>query len=234
MGEGLEMNKIVPMAALLSGLALAGCGNDPQVQDTQLSLAAGFKLGSLVVRFGHKPGSESLDPTAVAALRTALEKSGQPIYAVSVADLDYANLMAPYGQNGSVQTWASTSYESVSMRDGMVVATRGFGPDIMTSVAPDIAQVAHASGGFQRSYYYLDGADQKTLISYACSFAPSGSETVVVLGKAYATHKVTESCAGTDSPFQNIYWFDSNGKLRQSDQRLAPGLKAMRLQRVID
>ena len=234
MGASLEMKTNFLLAALLAGLALTGCGTDPQAGDTQLSLKAGVKLGSLVLNFAQKPGGQALDASATATLRAALEKSGQPIYAVAVGDLGYANLMAPYGQNSNVQTWASTSYETVSMRDGMVVATRGFGPDMMTSVAPAVAQVAHASGSFQRSYYYLDGADQRTVETYDCSFAPAGSETVVVLGKPYATRKVIETCTGSDSPFDNAYWFDGSGKLRQSDQRLAPGLKDMRLQRVID
>lgn len=227
-------NSTALFALLLTGLALAGCGNDQQADDTQVSLKAGAKIGSLALSLGGKGQSQAMSPAAIAALRGALETSGQPIYAVAVPDLGYANLMAPYGQNGAVQTWASMSYETISMRDGILVATRGFGPDIMTTVTPDIAQVRRASGSFARSYYYLDGADQKLLLTYACTFAPSGTETVIVLGKAYGTHRVTESCAGVDSPFVNTYWFDGGGKLRQSDQRLAPGLKPMRLQRVID
>ena len=234
MGARLEMKVSSFLSALVLGFTLSGCGNDPQAGDTQLSLKAGVKLGSMALRLGRNPTDQAVAPAAVTALRAALEKSGQPIYLVSVADLGYANLMAPYGQNGAVQTWASTTYESVSMRDGIVVATRGFGPDMMTSVAPDAAQVARGVGSFQRSYYYLDGADQTTLVSYTCTYAQSGSETVVVLGKGNATRKVTESCAGPVSPFENAYWFDGSGKMRQSDQRLAPGLKAMRLQRVID
>ena len=120
------------------------------------------------------------------------------------------------------------------MQDGIVVATRGFGPDIMTSIAPGIAQVRQASGSFARSYYYLDGADQKLRLTYACTFAPNGTEAVEVLGKVYATRRVTETCTGPDSSFENVYWFDDGGKLRQSDQILARGLKQIRLQRIID
>lgn len=235
MGTGLEMMAMKTRFAVLLGALslLASCGNAPDARDSQNTLAAGKQLTGLVSS-KLNGNSATLDPAAVATLRNTLEKDGQPIYSVSVADLTYANLMAPYGQNGNVQTWASMSYETVSLRDGILVATRGFGPDLMSSVAPDLAQVRNASGNFHRIYYYLDGADQTQSYGMDCQFVPSGAADVTVLGKVYATRSVIETCSGSGYDIKNVYWFDSSGKLRQSDQVMTLGLSPMRLQRVID
>ena len=103
------MNKSPLVALLLSALALAGCGNDQQSADAQLSLNAGAQTGSFLLNLGRNGQTTEMSPTAAATLRQALETRGQPIYAVAIKDLGYSNLMAPYGQNGPVQTWASTS-----------------------------------------------------------------------------------------------------------------------------
>lgn len=235
MGTGLEMTGMKnPLRLLICALTLlADCGNAPDARDAKNSSQAFAQLAKL---FAGKlnPGNAALDPAAVAALRTALEKDGQPVYSVAIAAFPYANLMAPYGQNGDVQTWASTSYETISLRDSILVATRGFGPDLMSAVAPSLAQVRKGSGSFHRIYYYLDGADQTQSYGLDCQFAPSGSEDVSVLGKSYPTHVVTESCSGSGYNVKNIYWFDGSGKLRQSDQVMTLGVSPMRLQRVID
>lgn len=235
MGAGVEMKAMKNRypALLCALLLLAACGNSPDALDSQNSLNAGKQLSGLIG--GKLNGSKAtLDPAAVSTLRSALEKDGQPIYSVSVADISYANLMAPYGQNGNVQTWASMSYETISLRDGILVATRGFGPDLMSAVAPDLAQVRKASGSFHRTYYYLDGADQTQTYGLDCQFAPSGAADVTVLGKVYATQSVTETCAGSGYDIKNVYWFDRSGKLRQSDQVMTLGRSPMRMQRVID
>jgi hypothetical protein len=120
------------------------------------------------------------------------------------------------------------------MIDGVVVATRGFGPDLMSSVAPDVGQIKSAGGFFHRVYYYLDGADQTYRLDFDCNFSASGSETIDLLGKAYAARRMTESCANADSHFENVYWFDKGGNLRQSDQFISTQLATMRLQRLVD
>jgi hypothetical protein len=239
MGADLEMKMrsytLIGLLALCLPL-LAACGNGGDAKDALSSLKAGKGLLTMTVPGQHKGTANlaSLDPATAATLRSALEKGGQPALAVGIPTLGYVNIMGVYGQNGPVQTWASQTYETVSLNNGILVATRGFGPDLMTAVAPDLTQVSRASGSFHRIYYYLDGADQTVSTNYDCDFAPAGKETITVLGKAYATRKVTESCLGPQTPFENTYWFDASGRLRQSAQRMTPGLAPVMLQRVID
>lgn len=235
MGAVLEMMTLRACIglALLSAVALSGCGSDTDIQDYRNQAAV---LGNAVkaARTRGGTGLAAMDSTAIAALRSALEKDGQPIYLVINSGAQFTDLMAPYGQNADVQTWSSMHYETISLRQGMLVASRGFGADLMSSVGPSVARIAQASGTTNRSYFYLDGADKTQRYDFTCSLSPAGTETVVVLGRSYATLKVNESCSGVTGSFNNTFWFDSGTNLRQSSQMITVGLDNLVLQRVID
>ena len=223
--------RLMSLFVLATTLLLTGCGNDSAAGDYQRP----FKAIVAKLQGGQAaPTLATLDQSGIATLRAALEADGQSIYLVVNPALKYTNLMAPYGQNGDVQTWASQDYETMSLRAGMLVATRGFGADLMSSTGPSVAQIAAGRGSTQRRYHYLDGADQPHQFDYACILAARGSDSVTVLGKSYATNKVTESCSGASGSFVNEYWFDLGQNLRQSSQMIAPGTANLILQRVID
>lgn len=233
MGAGLEMTR--KKTACLVGLLglLAGCGNDQTAQESLSRLPKGKALGAMVTAIFVKPQPFRADPAAVATVRGALEKAGQPVLLVTVPSRG-ADLFAPYGQNGPVITWATSAQQSIALDDGLLVATRGFGPDLMSASVPSLAQVSRATGTSHRDYYDLDGADQNRHFAYDCTLAPAGMEAVEVFGATYPTRKVTESCAGPDASFVNIYWFDADGRLRQSDQHATPGLPTVQIGRVVD
>lgn len=234
MGTGLEMKFEFPGltgAAMLALALLSACGTDPEVTENR-SVASGFKAAAAsFLTLGRQPAAANLDSASV---RTALQQFGQPIYGVKIDKMRYVNFMVPYGENGPIRTWASKSYETISLKDGIVVATRGFGADLMSATAPTLGQAKSASGFFHRVYYYLDGADQPQQSDFDCNFASSGTETITVLGAAYATHRVTESCSNPQTRFENLYWFDGSGSLRQSLQYVSAQAALVQLQRVID
>ena len=218
---------------LAAATALSGCGSDSNV--TAAALPSKIFFSALLARAkAAKNPPAALDPASLQALRKALEKDGQPILLVLNPSLKYSDLMAPYGQNADVQTWSSTSYTTISLREGLVVATRGLGPDIMSATVPPLATLSAARGQYQRSYYYLDGADQRQVLTYDCTLSAGGSQTISVLGKDFFTRVVIESCAGGAGSLTNQYWFDPTAGLRQSQQFLAPGLQDLTIQRIVD
>ncbi len=218
--------------ALLAALLLAGCGSDPDAKNLQYQ----FKIFSSRLKSGDRGGSAiaTMDPAAAQGLRAVLQEDGQPIYLVAHPKLKYAALMAPYGQNGDVQTWASERYETISLRLGMLVASRGFGKDLMSSSGPGVEQISAAHGATVRRYFYLDGADQLVTYDFNCALAATGSESITVMGKSFTTRKVSESCTGPSGGFVNQYWFDSDQNVRQSHQMISLGADNLILQRVID
>jgi hypothetical protein len=227
MGAVLEMKLAAKLTLLV---VLAGCGNDPISEEYARPVRNVFAL--LAGTDGTKLGD--LDAAGQATLRAALEADRQPIISVANPGMKYTNLMAPYGQNGDVQTWASMQYETLSLREGMLVSSRGFGPDLMAAVGPTAARIASGGGETARRYVWLDGADARQVFEFGCTLHAAGSEVITVLGKSYSTRRVTEDCSGSSGSFSNDYWFDKGTNLRQSSQLITLGLPNLVLQRVID
>ncbi len=228
------------LAAGLVALGLSGCGNDMNA-----GLMGGLPIKALMqsalaqVGIGGQAQAAAApaaapDPAQVAASRKMLEDAGLPLYIIQNKDLGLLAYFGKLGQNGDVVTWSTPDYVTVSLRDGMIVATRGFGPDIMSSVAPTTAQIARGSGATHRRYYYLDAADQIQRFDYQCLVRDAGIEVITLIGKDYRTHRVDEACSGQQGSFVNSFWFEGSTKLRQSSQHLAPGIANLLVQKIID
>jgi uncharacterized protein YcfL len=235
MGPVLEMMWRWVIAGAM-GLAVAGCSSDkaPSAVPIQAIVQAGIAtLKGAGAASGPISASEP-DAATLAEGRRLLEESGQPVIAVTDRGLGLATFMVPLGQNSGVTTWANPEYQTISLRDGVILATRGFGADLMSAEVPTAASLRLGAGQHQRIHYVLDGADQTEAQQFYCSLSVSKTETISILGKSYPTKRVQEDCAGTSGSFTNVYWFDSAGLIRQSQQSRVAGEDKMQLQAIID
>lgn len=224
------------LLALAAAVTLSACSNDPSFNSFGGGVAP--LLAAIKAKMAPPPVLGDPNSPAIRAgivnYRAGLEKQGQPLILASNASLKFGTLLAPFGGSNGVETWSSTGYQTISLRNGMLVATRGFGPDLMSSVAPSTATIAAAHGTTTRRYTYLDGADKPQSLDYTCQLAPAAFESIEVISKLYATHKVNEVCTGPQGSFTNEYWFDRGSILRQSKQFFAPNRDNMFVQKVID
>ena len=214
--------------------AVPGCdGRDP----ASILVGRFSTLGNTFLGTTRKPNDTAIsftDTSKFAALRSALQDAGQPVLFVTVNSLGFVDFVSPIGSNAGVQTWSSARKVNVSMRDDVLVATRGFGNDLMSAVVPPLALISSGNGQFSRSYFALDGGDHTMRSDYSCQFSQSANQTLTILGAIYATRTVLESCSGQRNSFQNEYWFDQNGRLRQSKQYFAVRNTSLLIQRIID
>lgn len=227
MGKILEMTAGKRTLAALAALAvLAGCGTD---REANPALGA-LKTAATKVVTGRTGAAEP----APAVTRAQLAQFNTPMIMAEVPALGLTTFFVPYGENGGVETWSTVDDKTIALRQGIMVATRGFGPDIMQSEAPTAAQIASGAGTHKRVYYYLDGADQTQRIEYTCTLANLGAETITVVERQHPVRHVNETCTGNGVEFTNEYWFESGNFLRKSKQLLVPTWGAFELQRVID
>lgn len=238
MGTVLEMIRFTAriVLAIAVSASLAACGNDPNSGASDVELGAALKATFARIKNGPPVTGPVTAPDAatIAAGREVLQAAGQPIYMVNDPGTSVTAFMAPLGENGGVITWANSDYLTVGLRDGVVVATRGFGADMMSANAPTAAQLSNGAGTYQRQFYYLDGADQTQIYSYTCNLSVNGADTITVLGKSHKTRKISETCEGKQGSFVNQFWFENGHYLRQSSQLRVQGVGNLLLQRIID
>lgn len=214
------------MLLLATALAVGGCGSDKEV-------SAGLKgVAGLVKQSIASRGQ----PTASAPVitREALAAYSTPMIMAELPAIGLTTFLVPFGQNADVETWSTVDDKTISFRQGVMVATRGFGPDLMQAVAPSVAQLANGEGSHHRVFYYLDGADQIRQRDFDCTLTRLGDEVVTVVGVQHSTNHVKETCVGKGHDFVNEYWFENDNFLRKSKQLLVPEWGAVHFQRLID
>ncbi len=169
-----------------------------------------------------------------AVTRASLSKFKTPMILAEIPSVGFYTFVVPYGQNGDIETWASTDDRTIAFRQGMVIGTRGFGPDILQSAGPSVSQVASGSGSYDRAYYYVDGADQTQRFNFRCTLSVLGTDTITVVDRQHTTRHVAETCTGESGDFVNEYWFENGVFLRKSKQLINVEWGPLVLSRVID
>ena len=136
------------------------------------------------------PGADALRAALTPAAMAQIEG---PVLLVQVPQRGAVAVMTRVASNRGVDTYMSGDSISISLRDGILIGTRGLGFDLMvadiSAVAPAIAAGA---GQGTRTHRYLDGEDQIRVVTYDCRYQRENDA-------------VTEICDGGGLPFRNHY-----------------------------
>lgn len=202
-----------PIRRFISALALVGamsCGSADETGVSAASLISGAASSAL---------SGQSQPTSAAALRASLTvdvlaQIDTSFIVVDALAIQSAAILSLVETNGGVATYLSGDGVSISLDDGMVVATRGLGFDLM-SAAPSSAGRGTAAlrsvQAGQRVHTYLDGENQITAIRLQCQYLRD--ENLLI-----------ENCANENYRFQNRYTFDASANLIETKQWISPEL----------
>jgi hypothetical protein len=214
MGAVLAMRRAIHVAGMMTafGLMLAGCG--------QIALPG--------------QGGETADPRT-GLTRAALEARGQPRLYASVPGMGTAALLGLSGRNGDVLTWRTPDNVALSFAEGVLTATRGLGPDLMTAETQGtralLAGRAAADGHVLR-HSYLDGEHRPQIRAYQCRSAGRESETITIVGTRHAVTRVAETCRADGTQFTNVYWRGADGVIWKSRQWIGPDIGYLRTERL--
>lgn len=164
--------------------------------------------------------------------REDIASAGQPVLRVKVASMGIDGLMVEREKKGDIVSWTDGGGVTATFRNGVLIETRGFGADLMSSRAPSASQLA-GSGTHTRSYFFAGAEDINERRDYTCHLATVGSETLVIYGRSHTTRHVTEICERPGARITNHFWFEG-GKIRKSRQWVSPNLGSIESERVID
>lgn len=160
--------------------------------------------------------------------RAEIDRAGRPLLMARLPRLGTRAMMRPSGRNGDVITWKAPDEVSISLAGGVLVATRGLGPDLMSAeVTRTRAMLAGApmpARGYARLHSYLDGEHRPQFKSFLCRDAGRRPETIALRGMTRQTLRVTERCTSPDAGFVNEYWIGADGLVWRSRQWIGPGV----------
>ncbi|PQO24186.1 hypothetical protein C2I36_03655 [Rhodobacteraceae bacterium WD3A24] len=215
---------------------LAGCSSEGELPDrvSEVAQIAGrLNLG------GGETDSAGTGGTAapVALPEGALEGVTDPVLLAVIPARDATATLGRIGVNGNVETWSTTDNTTLALRDGILVATRNLGHDLMSVDASRTrALISAGRGGAATRVHRRLGGDRATLVRrYRCVVRPGPAETLESLGQSRPTRRFEERCSGEGQEFVNIYWRERAGDfIWQSRQWAGPQTGEIVLQRLIE
>lgn len=232
MGKGLALKTVMRAAIVVLVVAgLAGCGNMKPEPSPVAAAVGNIAKATLSSVTGKRSGAAPSAPAPVT--RADIEKFGIPILRAVIPVRGADALLTVSDAKGSVMTWATTDGTTFSLRDGVLIQTRGLGPDLMSSQVPSATALRTDGGTHQRVYYFLGDDDQTTRRTYDCTVATAGTERIEIFARAHTVAKFTETCARPQGSITNTFWFEGS-TIRKSKQLASGGLGFIDFERVVD
>jgi len=232
-----------PIRRLISGLiltlALGACSSGSGEATLNAQVAAAIR-GIANDRFGAKPAPPVitravLDTLEGSFMEAALESRGNPPAYMFVA----ARLRDD--RPGEIVVWRTEDNITLSLRNGVLIATRGLGDDLLSSDVAIRAGAPGPAGSGARRWQILALDNKAVNLSGACELRDLGPETIEIVGARHPTRHLQERCevAGPDGrpggSIVNDYWIDSRrGLVWQSRQWVSPEVGYLRLRRLTD
>jgi hypothetical protein len=131
--------------------------------------------------------------------------------------------MVQAGANGARTTWIDSASISLTLENGIAVATRGLRRDLMGADTEQTWNAIRSGGGTaQRQHDFLDDQDQISTRVLQCSIVLKGSDAVNRLQQTYAATRFEEKCTSELLSFTNIYWLNRAGAMIRSVQAVSP------------
>ena len=206
------MKRYALMLLCLMLVACGGAANDPLVSVVRNSVS--------------RLSAPTAPPPSIEAQRAAVLQDikaaggNDPVLVVELTKQKAVASLVVAAENQGATTWLDATGVSVVTRDGIVIATRGLGNDLMASeVSGSLTAVqSGSSGGYARTQRYLNGEGQLITLNLRCSARRAGT-------------RVEELCETPETTIQNWYQV-SAGRVTQSKQWIGPVIGYALLSRV--
>ena len=224
------MKNVVRTAVIVLLVAgLTGCGNTKSEPSPIGTAVGGFAKATLSSVTGKKSGAAPSAPVT----RADIEKYDMPILRAVIPARAADALLTISDAKGSVVTWKTTDGTTFTHREGVLIQTRGLGPDLMSSQAPSAAELRADGGTHQRIYYFLGDDDQTTRRTYDCTVTADGTEQIEIFARTHSVAKFTETCSRPQGSIKNTFWFEGS-TIRKSKQLASGGVGFITFERVVD
>lgn len=232
MGTGVALTLAARLkAGLVSFAILAGCGSE-KPEGRPLIATVGVMAMSTVAEMTDRGSAKTAN--AAAPTRADIEKAGVPVLRVAIASRGFNGFLTILDSRDDVVTWQTKDGMTFSLRNGVLIQTRGLGPDLMSSNVPTVAQLSQDGGTHQRQYYFLGANDQPTRRTYECTVKIQGTKEIEIFERTHKVTHATEQCQrGEKGKLNNDFWIEGQ-TIRKSRQWSSGMTGYIEFERVVD
>jgi hypothetical protein len=162
--------------------------------------------------------------------------SGPLILAHLETNNAYSSLSS-VGTNGNATTFITPDQISLTLNNGVLIASRGLGGDLLSSDASSTLSALKRkdSDGFKRIHRRLDAEDHIISEVFDCILKQGATEKIEVVEKTYIVDTYLESCKNETHEFQNSYSISrKDGNIIVSRQWISPSIRYINLWMLIE
>ena len=218
--------------------ALSGCtgGNTANREDTQPVFTQLFSAGRQAIsirnarRESRPPLTRAaLDTVGKSALEATLERSG--IFAYLFIDTVRQDV-----HPGQITVWRTEDNITLSLRSGVLVATRGLGGDVLSTEVSLAQNRPGPTATSPRALHVRSGNAKATRFDLDCEIVDLGPDPVAIVEIVYPTRHLQERCsAAQGGQVVNDYWVDARSDIIwQSRQWAGPQIGYIAFRRLIE
>ncbi len=203
----------LPLLVMCAGLLLGISGCSYSHDESQKKMVGGYGILAREV-FKKKEASSEWK---------TLYEEGRPQIIVFLPSRHAGGNLLLQNTLGDVKTWITADNISISTRHGVIIATRGITPDLISAdVSESLALLRSGKNGrASRMMSYLDGEGRIVTHSYKCNVTNKGDDAITASEKSIPVWSMEEVCYGLDDRFTNLYWVArSSGEIIQARQRI--------------
>lgn len=221
--------------AALAVLGVSACGTDTsKTEGSRIAIGIAKDLAGRVAPGRKAQAAGTPDPERLAA--SAKKSFSGPIVLAQMEKTGLLTALGEIGRNAGMRSFVTPNQQSLMLRQGLLVGTRGLGNDLMSADPGAAAALVtgRAGGRAERVWRYLDGEGIERPLPMSCTIARGPAKRFSFAGNAYDTVQMDESCAGQGAAIANSYWVTGDGTIALSRQWIGPALGYVTIQLVRD
>jgi hypothetical protein len=231
MGEGLGMMRLLRFSLLIPLLVLTACSGGTDAPTLQLQVIDAFR-GTIAARTA---AAQATRPPLTRAALDTLEGSFLEVTRERTDQLAYLFVNATRRDDspGRITVWRTEDDVTLATRNGVLIATRGLGGDVISSAVQVAGDAPGPSGGGERVQFIAARDNKQQRLALSCDLTDLGPDPVVIVEIRHPTRHLRERCTGGGGTIINDYWVDSQaGLVWQSRQWAGPVIGYLRLRRL--
>lgn len=234
----IHLRRLPLFGALSATLFVAACSGGNEEPDLELQLITAGRAA-----IAAKTAAQVTRPPLTRAALDTVEGSFTEVILERRDQLAYVSVNSQRRDDGPglITTWRTEDNITLSMRNGVLISTRGLGGDILSSTVQVAGDRPGPSQGGERIYYIRALENKTQRLALACDLVDLGPETIEIVELRTDTRRLREICtgglaadgSGETGKVTNDYWVDSrNGLVVQSRQWAGPFIGYLRLRRL--